>query len=357
MDGAAGAVPASAATVVLIRPGQDGFEVLLTRRPATMAFAAGIHVFPGGRVDPADERPDHELAAGLTADEAARRLGNTLAPLPALAHYVAAVREAREETGIAVAAADLIHLTRWVTPPGLARRFDARFFAAFVPGGTEIVGGSPEIDQAEWIGPGEALVAAASGRLPMLLPTLITLQQLRPFRSRHEIERAFHPGLALSPSSVAPLVDGLAEIDQRWVAGIPGRRATGWLVGTNDLVLVNPADPTGETAAVVDAAVAARGARIVGIALTGPEPECAAGVEIYAAGRGLPVIVGAGGESLAPYPVQVLGPGDQVPFGDLPMALMSKPIPGAKDRHVVGDWGYRLRGGRVLPRSAGLTRA
>ena len=322
---------------------------MLTRRPATMAFAAGIHVFPGGRVDVADERPDHEPAVGLTAGEAAVRLGSTLAAPAALAHHVAAVRETREETGIDVAAADLIHLTRWVTPPGLPRRFDARFFAALVPPGTEVAHASPEIDMAEWIGPAEALSAASSGRLPMLLPSIVTLQQLLPVRDRRDIERLFRPGPAVSPPSVGPSVDGLAEIDQRWVAGIPGRRGLGWLVGTKELVLVDPADPTGETAEVVDAAVAARGARIVGIALTGSEPECVAGVEIYAAGRGLPVVTGIGGDTLAPYPVQILGPGDRLSFGDVPLVLASAVAPGAAGLHDAGGGAYRLRDGRVLP--------
>ncbi len=321
-----------------------------------MAFAAGIHVFPGGRVDAADQRADHELADGLTAEEAAHRLGNTLAAPAALAHHVAAVRETREETGITVAAVELVHLTRWVTPPGLSRRFDARFFAALVPPGTEVVDVSPEIDQAEWIGPEEALAAAASGRLALLLPSIVTLQQLLPVRDRRDIEAAFRPGPALSRPSVGPFVDGLAEIDQGWAAGIPGRRATGWLVGTKDLVLVDPADPTGETAEVVDAAVAARGARIVGIALTGPEPKCAAGVEIYAAGRGLPVVAGTGGDTFAPYPVQILGSGDRVPFGDEPLTVA--PPPGGRPAGL-RDLGaaYRLRDGRVLPDFAGRPRA
>ena len=122
LPGEAPAAPHAAATVVLVRPGPDGPEVLLTRRPATMAFAAGIHVFPGGRVDPGDSLADHALATGISAAEASRRLAGRLAPAEALAHFVAAVRETLEETGIVVAARDLVPLSRWVTPPALPRR-------------------------------------------------------------------------------------------------------------------------------------------------------------------------------------------------------------------------------------------
>ena len=50
-------MPRPAATVVLLRRGRAGLEVLLTRRPASMAFAPDMHVFPGGRVDAGDADP------------------------------------------------------------------------------------------------------------------------------------------------------------------------------------------------------------------------------------------------------------------------------------------------------------
>src|SRR5882762_5856207 len=64
--------PRPASTVVLLRSGEDGLEVLLTHRPATMAFAGDMHVFPGGAVDPADGEGDElfEEAGILLADPA-----------------------------------------------------------------------------------------------------------------------------------------------------------------------------------------------------------------------------------------------------------------------------------------------
>ena len=53
-DSAAVATPRHAATVVLLRDAPAGLEVYLLRRAGTMAFAAGMHVFPGGSVDPRD---------------------------------------------------------------------------------------------------------------------------------------------------------------------------------------------------------------------------------------------------------------------------------------------------------------
>ena len=335
--------PRAAATVVLVRPGVDGPEVLLTRRPTTMAFAAGLHVFPGGRVDPADASPNHPLAAGLTASDAYERLAGTLEPEAALAHFVAAARETAEETGIAVAAHDLIPLSRWVTPPGLARRFDVRFFGAPVPSGTEITAGSDEVAGAEWVSPVAGLAAARAGTMAMLQPTIVTLEQLLSLRDVTAIAALFAPGPDLDPPKVGPPDAGVAVIDQRWAGGIAGRRATGWLVGDRDMVLVDPADPTCVTSDVVDGAVAARGGRLVGIVLTGLRPDQHAGVELYAAGSGLSVVGGPRAASLAPYQIRELAPGEAVPFGDVRL-LASR-----SDRDDPSPLDYRLPGDRRLP--------
>src|SRR6185312_14526475 len=89
--------PHPAATVVLLRPGADGLEVLLTRRPSTMAFAAGMMVFPGGRVDAADSDPGLAARSALTPAAAAERLGGGAEPELAAALHVAAIRELFEE--------------------------------------------------------------------------------------------------------------------------------------------------------------------------------------------------------------------------------------------------------------------
>src|SRR4051795_7371857 len=49
------AEPRHASTVVLLRDASDGPEAYLLRRQKTMAFAAGMYVFPGGSVDPRDQ--------------------------------------------------------------------------------------------------------------------------------------------------------------------------------------------------------------------------------------------------------------------------------------------------------------
>ena len=87
-------MPLPAATIVLVRSGPRGLEVLLTRRPDSMAFAGGLHVFPGGRVEAADSDP--RLVA--------RSRGPVEDPAFRLAHRIAAIRETWEEVGVLLAA-------------------------------------------------------------------------------------------------------------------------------------------------------------------------------------------------------------------------------------------------------------
>jgi len=287
--------PRPAATLVVLRPGERGLEVLLTRRAAHLRFGADMWVFPGGRVDSTD------------AD-----------------HRATAVRETAEETGIEVDPEVLIPLTRWVTPPSLPSRFDARFYAAVAPAGTEARIASPEVAAVAWLGAMEALEEHARGELPMWLPTVVTLQQLGGLEGEAGIAAAFRPGSARGRPVIEALDEDLRRVDQPWAGGIEGRLATGWIVGHREWIVVDPADPTGETADAIRDAAAAAGARLAGVAIRGLRPERHAGVEMFAAGQGLPV-AGGTGAALAPYPVIELAHGERVPFGDVPIVIGGAP--------------------------------
>lgn len=225
---ATAAVPHPSATVVLMREGEGGPEVLLLRRNRATGFVPGAYVFPGGRVDAADG--EDALAGrwdGLTREDAAGRLG--IAPdadPPAIAYYGAALREAVEETGLlaGVVAAKgppgdgavgeareallgggasfaavlqklgarldgsrVEYIAHWVTPSVEPRRYDTRFFAARVPAGSKAVYDEREMTDAVWLTPRAALERHRSGRLPMIFPTIRTLEDLCDFGSVDEL--------------------------------------------------------------------------------------------------------------------------------------------------------------------------
>ncbi len=125
--GARGAVPRHAASLVLVRQGANGLEVLMGRRPRKSAFAPDVFVFPGGRVEPADF--DATPSRRLDPD-CARRTGAS----PRLAHALAAaaLRETEEETGVVMPNdhGPLRLIARAITPSNSPIRFHARFFLA-----------------------------------------------------------------------------------------------------------------------------------------------------------------------------------------------------------------------------------
>jgi 8-oxo-dGTP pyrophosphatase MutT (NUDIX family) len=91
-----------ASTIVVVRPDPNGgIEVLMTRRCPEMQFLGGFLVFPGGGVENEDcSEKMLSLCRGLTRSDAQKILGADLAPEVSLGHWVAAVRELFEETGI-----------------------------------------------------------------------------------------------------------------------------------------------------------------------------------------------------------------------------------------------------------------
>ena len=383
------AAPRPAATVVLVRPGTDGLEVLLTHRPATMAFAPDMQVFPGGRVDAADADPGLAARSVVTAAEAAERVGGDLSPPVALAAHIAAIREAFEEVGVLLAdhapVADLegprarllrdpgtfpaiaesldlrlrtdllVPLSRWVTPASMPRRFDARFFAAAFPEGAAVTLVGDEVSAHAWHRPLDALESMAAERLEMWLPTSTTLMQLAHAESIEEIAARLAPG-PLGEVVVEYVDEGVVRIEMPAGGGIAGQPVNAYLVGLGRVVLVDPGDPTGEALDRATEEASVRGGRIVAVALTHVDADHAGGAAAIAEQLDVPVLVGPGGGRHLPYETREVGDGEVVGLGDIPMRVVATPGPrpdhlgfvvGAGRTVIAGDLDGR-RGGRSI---------
>jgi 8-oxo-dGTP pyrophosphatase MutT (NUDIX family) len=144
-----------ASTIVLLRDGDAGLELLMVRRNRALAFAGGFWVFPGGAIDEAD----CDMAGG-DADEAAR---------------IAAARESREEAGVSPDPAGMVLISHWTTPVAEKKRFSTWIYAGAIDGDAEVEIDGSEIHDFQWIEVGAALARHRSGELPMLPPTYITL--------------------------------------------------------------------------------------------------------------------------------------------------------------------------------------
>jgi 8-oxo-dGTP pyrophosphatase MutT (NUDIX family) len=144
--------PRDAATLILVDRSDSVPKVLLGKRHHAHKFMPGKFVFPGGRVDPADQRmPVARALHPQTQAHLMKRLQRPSAA-KARAFALAAIRETFEETGLLLGVrgqatkvprgpwaafaqanilpdlGDLHFIGRAITPPGRPRRFDARFF-------------------------------------------------------------------------------------------------------------------------------------------------------------------------------------------------------------------------------------
>lgn len=242
------APPRPAATVVLLREGVTGVEVLLMRRHSRSGFVPGAWVFPGGRVDAADSAPPlYQRIRGLPSR-----------PAPESAFWTAALRELFEETGVLMAraangewardatsqravealrgalmddevtmmdvldeldltldASEMVHIGHWVTPVVEARRYDTHFFVTVLPPDRIAAPDAREMSEAAWIAPQTALDRFERGELPMVFPTVRTLETLRDFRTAEDVLDSFRgrtvtrilPRLVRTDTGVAIVTD------------------------------------------------------------------------------------------------------------------------------------------------------
>lgn len=234
-------VPRPAATVMLLRDGRVGLEVLLLQRASSTPFVPGAHVFPGGAVDDADHELDG-VADGLDPATADARLG---VPAGGLAFWATAVRECLEEAGVVLARdragrtidqdhavfADLdatrraleagtrtlaevyrehdlrvpldalAYVARWITPEPSPRRYDARFFAAAMPSGQHAGADGWEAVDAGWWRPADALSDWQAGVIDLIEPTVASLRLLGQLPSVDAAMQALHAGVRVEGAS------------------------------------------------------------------------------------------------------------------------------------------------------------
>ena len=234
------AKPKDAATVILLRRKSDtdeeGFEVLMVLRHPKNAFVPNAYVFPGGILEESDCTLDIErFCTGMDHKKARALLEKLSSPGIALAAWVAGMRETFEEVGLLLAyrengslmqfssdevvkrfrrhrgllfegkrtfisilreeglslATDRLHyFSHWITPEFLPLRYDVRFFVTEAPEGQEALADGVELTKHAWITPREALDRFHKGKCNMVLPTLMTMEELSRHKTIDDVIRA-----------------------------------------------------------------------------------------------------------------------------------------------------------------------
>ncbi len=216
-----------AATVLLLRDGSQGLEVLMTRRSMKASFAPGAYVFPGGGIESDDEEyasivkaTNIETAQSAIPFVAKRATQSSQSVCWALA----AIRESFEELGIVLArrpdggwvtqpdihrlnrhgkfyhqmqaqswqlaAGDVFVLAHWMTDRDLPKRFDVPFLVARMPPGQTPVADEAEQFAPEWVRPNDALARHEAKQFFMIFPTIRTLQRLSALKTVDDVLQA-----------------------------------------------------------------------------------------------------------------------------------------------------------------------
>jgi 8-oxo-dGTP pyrophosphatase MutT (NUDIX family) len=219
--------PRPASTVILVRQYAGELQVYLLKRSKKSRFFPGTFVFPGGEVDPEDRDMSLWIShVDIDLEEITRRIGGGISETEAVAHGVTAIRETFEEAGVllcrhsdpdgrgleglrglreerglprgwlkdlVVSEGWILEFSRlarwahWITPEAMHRRYETRFFVAFMPQGQECTPDLTETTDGIWVHPKNGLAGNLKGETPLSPPTLITLHQLLDFEDLEDL--------------------------------------------------------------------------------------------------------------------------------------------------------------------------
>ncbi len=294
--------PKDAAAMILLRDPGDP-KVFWVKRAKTMAFMANYYAFPGGQRDAADAEVailnaenDPDAVMRVTAireifEETgvliARGVENLSAERRAAMREELHVQNASfndllEREGVTLDASLLLDAPRWVTPATSPRRYNTRFFSAWLPEGqeTEIIPG--ELEAGEWLRPSEALQKWINGDCVIVTPIFCAIQALAEGvedfaermlgvsqEERDHLERRvqFRYGFFLCPLRTPTIP--------------PATHTNCYLVGGDEMVVIDPGSPYPDQQAALDHVVErfiAQGKRFREIIITHLHPDHIGGV-------------------------------------------------------------------------------
>ena len=249
-----------AATVLVLKDSDVGMEVLMVKRSKRPPFE-NLYVFPGGKIDKDDHFDDYQKYCDFLNNEiASEKLGLDSG---GLSYWIACIRECFEEVGILLAKKqsgefldldgtdkekfdvyrdklikneinlldicskeslmlstnNIAPLSHWITPNIEAKRFDTRFFIAYLPKNQTVQHDGQELTQSLWINPTAAIEKAFSGELQMIMPTIKNLQTCMDFSSAKDM---LNYQKKLNNEDIPPILPKFFKENGNWVGLLPG---------------------------------------------------------------------------------------------------------------------------------------
>lgn len=305
--------PKDAAAMILLRDPEDP-KVYWVKRARTLRFMASYHAFPGGQRDEADAEVPVRAAESL--EDAVMR--------------VAAIREIFEETGILIAegverlnsarltemredlCADrvsfremlesegltidphrLIEAPRWVTPATMPRRYDTRFYAAWLPEGQDALVIPGELEEGEWLRPHEALQRWVDGSCLIVTPIFAALQALS-----EDIENFADLMFSISQEERDHLETRVEMRYGFYLCALrtptipPATHTNCYIIGGDEMVVIDPGSPYPDQQAILDRNIERfidEGRKVREILITHLHPDHIGGVNHLAKKYNLPV--------------------------------------------------------------------
>jgi endoribonuclease LACTB2 len=302
---AADAVPKDAAVVILVRERAQAAaapQVYWAQRSERMAFLSGFYAFPGGQRDAEDAEvrvencSDAETAAMISC--AARELFEETGVLVArgadsltkgqlesllddltsgrmtfpqmLAHY-----------GLKLDARDFTFAGRWVTPPFSPRRFDTWFFLVRVPRKQEPRIRTTEFAHGEWTGAHAAYARWTRSEVLVAPPVLHAVKTLADGMTDDLVARFLGVPQARRESvRRIEFLPGFICFPVRTPTKPPATHTNAYIVGHDELVIIDPGSPYEEEQAALAACVdelLVEGRNVREIILTHHHPDHVAG--------------------------------------------------------------------------------
>ena len=249
-----------AATVLLVRDCDNVLEVLMVKRSKRPPFG-NLYVFPGGKIDESDKDLNiTNFCNGLNDEQASIKLG---VDEGGLSYWVACARECFEEVGILLAIKNngeeldlngedkhkfdnyrrmllenkisLLEICKkenlslnlnniepfshWITPEIEIKRFDTRFFIAYIPAKQTERHDGNELTDSVWISPKKALDKSLNGEMPMIMPTIRNLQQCLEFDSGQKL---LEHQSKLTNDDIPSILPKFFKNEGKWVGLLPG---------------------------------------------------------------------------------------------------------------------------------------